>query len=261
MLGKTTRSTGLVNALLCLMAGLLLTFSATASAENRAFSVNTGFTAPVSTVFEQVLREVLGRLSLDLTFQEVSAERSLILVSQGADDAECCRIPGVVQRDYPDLIAVPESVFEVRFSAFSKHRNMRIANWDDLRPYSVGTVTGWKILVNNIARVQPRESYVLDDAQAMFRMLDMDRIEIATLGYLSGLKVIDELGLQESVVPIEPPLATRKLYLMLHPRHAGLVPDLTRAIRAIKQDGTLDAIVRRVTGRPPGTIQQVPGSS
>lgn len=249
MPGKTRLHTYPFAVLMYLVGAMLLVCSATSTAANSSLSVNTGFTAPVSTVFEQVLSEVFRRLSLDLKFQEVSAERSLILVSEGIDDAECCRIPDVVRRDYPNLITVPESVFEVRFSAFAKRRDIQIDDWNSLRPYSVGTVTGWKILVNNIAQVKPLESFVLDDASAMFRMLDMDRIEIATLGYLSGLKVIDELGLGERIQPIEPPLASRKLYMMIHPRHAGLVEDLARVIREVKRDGTLDAIVIEVTGR------------
>lgn len=233
-----------------LVLGLMLLLAAATADARQVFSVNTGFTAPVSTVFEQVLHEVLARLGLTLEFHEISAERSLILVNDGVDDAECCRIPQVVEADYPGLITVPESVFEVRFSAFSKRRDIRLERWEDLRPYTVGTVTGWKILVNNIERVQPAGSFVLDDAEAMFRMLDMDRLDIATLGYLSGRKVIDELGLTDTLLPIEPPLARRELFLMVHPRHAELVPQLTETIREMKRDGTLDAIVRRVTARP-----------
>lgn len=233
-------------------AGLLwlaLVGSAAVAAAPQPLSVNTGFTPPVSTIFEQVLREAFGRIAMRVDFQEVSAERSLILVNDGVDDAECCRIPQVVLGEYPNLIAVPESVFEVRFSAFTTHPDVRIDHWEDLRPYSVGTVTGWKILVNNIQRVAPREYYVLDDPLAMFRMLDKGRIEIATLGYLSGLKVIRELGLEDMVLPLEPPLATRELYLMLNKRHAALAPRLAGALAEMKADGTMDAIVRRVVGQ------------
>lgn len=230
---------------------LVLVFAATpGTTAQPPFRVNTGFTPPVSTIFEQILQEVFSRLGRQLDFQELSAERSLILVNEGVDDAECCRIPDVVQREYPDLVAVPESVFEARFSAFVSNSSIQVGKWDDLKPHAVGTVTGWKILVKNIDRIQPRESYVLEDAEAMFKMLDMGRLDVATLGYLSGLKVLNELRLKDVVYALEPPLATRKLYLMVNKRHAALVPRLKEIIAALKADGTVDRIVRRVSTAP-----------
>ena len=223
-----------------------LLLSATCGADPRPFTVNTGFTPPVSTIFEKIVGEAFRRLSIEVDFQEVSAERSLILVNEGTDDAECCRIPQVVLKQYKDLVTVPESVFEVRFSAFATSPDVTIETWGDLKPYSVGTVTGWKILVNNIQRIAPREYYELSDPAAMFRMLDKGRLEVATLGHLSGIKVVDELGLQDIVRPLQPPLAARELYLMLNKRHADLVPQLTRTLQAMKADGTIDGFIRQV---------------
>lgn len=225
---------------------ILLSATMQGMAAEAPFRINTGFTPPVSTIFEQILLEAFSRLGKRIDFREVSAERSLILVDQGIDNAECCRIPEVVQREYFNLVTVPESVFEVRFSAFAINQDVRVEKWDDLKPYAVGTVTGWKILVNNIGLVQPREYFVLENAQAMFRMLDMGRLEVAALGYLSGMKVLHELGLGGVVHAVEPPLATRKLYLMLNRKHVDLVPQLNRILLELKADGTVDRIVQRV---------------
>lgn len=229
---------------------ILLAGMASGVAASAPFKVNTGFTPPVSTIFELVLQEAFGRLGRQLDFQEVSAERSLILVNDGIDDAECCRIPDVVRKEYRNLIAVPESVFEVRFSAFVTNPEVQVQNWEDLKPYSVGTVTGWKILVNNIGLIQPREYFELDNAEAMFRMLDMGRLDVATLGYLSGRRSLRQLQLQDIVHAVEPPLATRKLYLMLHKKHVALVPRLNEILVELKADGTMDRIVNSVSMAP-----------
>ncbi len=152
--------------------------------------VNTGFTPPVSTFFHLVVDEAGRRLDIPVDFQEMPAERSLVLVSAGVDDAECCRIPTVIQQDNPDLMSVPFSFFTARFSAFTRDKTITIKNWQDLQPYTVGVVTGWKILVQNVAKVQPKGYVVLDTPEAMFQMLEQGRIDIATLGYLSGLQVL-----------------------------------------------------------------------
>lgn len=203
-----------------------------------AFVVNTGFTPPVSTFFKLVMEEAFGRLQIPLLFQELSAERSLQLVSSGMDDAECCRIPNAIRDDYPDLLSVPVSFYAATFSAFSKDPSLQIKGWQDLKTYNVGVVTGWKILVDGVARVDPVGYTRVDTSKALFEMLALDRIDIATLGTRSGLKAIRELGL-EGIHVLKPPLAEKKLYMQLHERHADLLPKITRVLQEMEDDGTM----------------------
>lgn len=213
--------------------------------------VNTGFTPPVSTYFDAVLTELARRTGRPIQFQEMSAERSLVLVNSGVDDAECCRIPKVVLDEYPNLLVVPESVFTVNFVAFTRDPALRIRHWDDLKPHSVATVTGWKILVKNIERIQPQTYHVLDTAEAMFRMLELERIEVATLGRLSGLDVVRRLGIADVHVQ-DPPLASRELFLLLNKRHSDLVEPFAKALRDMKADGTMARLQASIEqGRPP----------
>lgn len=204
--------------------------------------IDSAFTPPVSTIFRDVLAEVGRRINRKIIMQEMPGERALMLAETGIDDGDCCRIPQAVLRDYPELVTVPESVFQVRFVAFTRDPRIHIRRWNDLKPYSVGTVTGWKILVNNIGRVQPAYSVALDTPEAMFKMLAMGRIDVATYGYLSGEDVIGTLGLTD-IHAQSPPLAIRDLYLMLNKRHRNLVDDTVRALAAMKQDGTLQRII------------------
>ena len=229
----------------------LSTMSLQTASADHSLVINTGFTPPVSSLFNDIMIEVGKRTGHSINFQEISAERSLALVNNGVDDAECCRIPKVVMGDYPNLLVVPESVFTVRFVAFSQKPGLKVSNWDDLKPHSVGTVTGWKILVKNIERIQPDTYHILDNADAMFKMLQLGRLDVATLGYLSGLDVLDKLAIDDIQVQ-EPPLATRDLYLMLHKRHANLIQPVTTALREMKADGTMDKIVNKIQ-KPKGS--------
>ncbi len=223
---------------------LLLIF-VSGAALARPLTINTGCTPPVSTLFGEIMRELGRRIDREIVFQALSAERSLVLVNTGTDDGECCRIPGMVLGEYRNLIRVPESVFRVQFVAFSKNPKLNIRHWSDLRPYSVATVTGWKILVNNISRVQPKEFTTLNTPEAMFRMLELDRIDIGALGRLSGLEVIRRLDLNDIHV-LNPPLAEHDLYLLLHRRHVRMLPKIARALRDMKTDGTLNRLVAKV---------------
>lgn len=120
--------------------------------------ITTGFTSPVSDFYNRVLTEADKRSDIiSISFEVIPAERSLILVNQGINDAECCRIPGVVTREYKNLIAINVSFFSARFSAFGKNNSTHIKNFEDLKPFSVGTVEGWKIAVIKVKETVPQK--------------------------------------------------------------------------------------------------------
>jgi len=211
-------------------------------------NVNTGFTPPVSDLLRQIMLLTFRQAGLEINFTPHPAERSIALVALGIDDAECCRIPAAIQQDYPDLIQVPEVIYLAKFSAFAKKPLPRINSFEDLKPYTVASVAGWKILVNNISRVEPSVFHILDDTESMFKVLQLDRIDIATLDYLGGLEVISRLGLDD-IEPIHPPLATAALYLYLNKHQAELLPRLTTAIRELKKQGKIEQIISRFESR------------
>ncbi|QKQ25944.1 hypothetical protein [Candidatus Reidiella endopervernicosa] len=177
--------------------------------------INTGFTPPVSGLLEQIMIEAFKRVDVEMSFYELPAERSLKLVVSGVDDGDCCRIPRAIRRDYPGLIRVPESVYVARFSAFAKRPVPEVLSWNDLKPYNVATVTGWKIIVNNLRRVSPATTHVVDHPQSMFEMLQRDRIDIASFGYLSGLWRLKQQGL------VGESLFLRKLVLGIQAQASG----------------------------------------
>lgn len=131
--------------------------------------VNTGFTPPVSTIINRILTHATQKMGMTIEFHEMPGERALALAGQGVADGECCRVPEIVLREYHNLLPVFEGVSQVNFSAFTKQPNVVINRWEDLKPYTVGTVTGWKILVQNMQRIVPRETIVLDTPDSLFR--------------------------------------------------------------------------------------------
>ena len=213
----------------------------------QTLTVNTGFTPPVANLLQQIMQLTFERAGIDMRFTQLHAERSMSLVSHGIDDAECCRIPSAIAEDYPNLLRVPEMVYLSRFSAFSKKSIPEINGFDSLKPYTVATVAGWKILVINLEKNRPELLHIVDSADSMFQLLHLGRIDIATYGYLSGLEVINKLGFSEQMSVIDPPLVTAPLYLFLNPKHKALVPVLTKALRELKAEGKIQQIIAEFT--------------
>jgi len=236
----------LTKAAVCIPAILLMGFcDACLSAQHLHFT--TGFTPPVSDYFRLVLEEADKRLpDISISFEVLPAERSLKLVEAGINDGECCRIPKIIYKTYNNMVTVPVSFHSVRFSAFSKHRDIPIKHFEDLKPYSVGTVKGWRAAVNNIQRVAPVEAHIVTKPEQLFRMLQQDRIDFGVMGYMSGLKTISDLHLHDIYV-IEPPLIEEKLFLLLAAKHRALVPVFTRVFNDMIKDGTTERLFKEIT--------------
>jgi len=204
--------------------------------------ITTGFTSPVSDFYSSVLVEADRRMSdVSISFEVLPAERSLVLVDEGVNDAECCRAPEVLIKEYKNLIPIDVSFFSVRFSVFSKNKDISIKNFENLKPYSIGTVKGWKLAVIKLKEVEPAETHVVTTPAQLFKMLDQDRVDYGVVGYLSGLKVISQFKF-DSIHAIQPPLIEKPLFLILNKKHKNLIPRFNQVFNEMKTDGTINRI-------------------
>ena len=204
--------------------------------------ITTGFTSPVSDLYNSILMEADKRLpDISIRFEVLPAERSLVLADQAVNDGECCRIPEVVVKQYKNLSPIDKSFFFARFNAFSKKQNISIKRFADLKPFTVGTVAGWKIAVIKLKKVEPEELHIVSTPAQMFHMLEQDRLDYGVLGYLSGLKSIAKFK-YDDIKAVQPPLIEKPLYLMLHKKHKNLIPVFNDVFQAMEDDGTINRI-------------------
>ncbi len=204
--------------------------------------ITTGFTPPVSDFFESVLGELDQLMpKVSITFEVLPAERSLILANQGINDGECCRIADVIQAEYGKLLPVESSFFSARFNAFGKIKRP-INSFEDLKPYTVGSVEGWKIAVNKVNEINAKETHIVTTPEQLFQMIKENRLDYGVVGHLSGLQTIHSLNLSSEIHAIEPPLIEKELRLFLHEKHQYLIPAFNEAIQQLIQDGTIDRL-------------------
>ncbi|SFL48572.1 MULTISPECIES: substrate-binding periplasmic protein [Rugamonas] len=215
-----------------------------------ALVLNTSFFAPVTSperdgVLDLFYAELFGRLGLRVEIQASSAERGLLNANSGVDDGDVSRVAGI-ERDYPNLLRVPEPVMAYQMVAFSRRHDFAVAGAASLAPYDVGILTGWKILERNI--VGSRSLQKLETGRQLFAMLDKDRIDVAVIEKLEGLHFIQSMGLR-GVRQLRPAFVEGDWFLYLHRRHAALVPLLAAEIRRMKADGShqriFDGVLRR----------------
>ncbi len=205
--------------------------------------LNTSHTYPRSTPdgtgFEDlIIKEAFNRAGLRLKIVQLPSERALVNANEGIDDGNFARVAGI-EKLYPNLVMAPEKICEFEFAVFTRDSSIKISDWESLRPYNVGIITGWKILEEKAA---PARSLTrVKDTEALFEMLTHDRVDLIICDNLQGRHIIETRRLT-GVTVLEPFLATQAMYLYLNLRHAALVPLLEEALRAMKLDGSFQRL-------------------
>lgn len=205
--------------------------------------LNTAFTSPLSNdqqsgFVDQVVGEALKRSGYKLESVRLPAERALINANAGIDDGDLLRIGGL-QKNYPNLIQVPEKIIDLEFVVFTKNEDFQVSGWKSLKPYSVAFITGWKILERSITEYA--ELTQVKNADQLFNILLNGRADVIVYGRWGGLGYIKDHQIK-NVKILEPPLKKEMLYVYLHKKHKALVPKLATALKSMKDDGSYQKI-------------------
>lgn len=218
--------------------GLALFLTTASPAGAASLTLNTDDVPPLATdnmsgYHNQLIVEAFARLNMDAEVLMVPSQRALVNADRGVDDGTLPRIAGL-EKEFPNLRQVPEKIMDYEFTAFTLRDDITIRTWDDLRPYSIAYVRGWKIFEHNtvgfpsvIRTARPEQ---------LFHLLAKRRADVVLLERWQGLYTARTIGLK-GVRAMSPPLASREMFVYLHKRHEALVHPLAKALKAMKSDG------------------------
>lgn len=197
-----------------------------------------------SGVADRIVREAFRRAKVSVRVLYAPSERSLVNANEGIVDGEYLRVAGL-EKKYPNLVMVPESICEYEFTAFARDPGIRVKGWKSLRPYNVGYITGWKILEENVTGVKSLTTVRNEDA--LFELLGSGRVDLVIFERFRGESHLRRMG-SVGIRPLSPPLARREMHLYLNREHESVVPRVARALRQMKRDGTWQRIMASVPG-------------
>lgn len=217
--------------------------------EEKTCSVSTSYNNLLSNdrqdgMLDRIINEAFRRIGLDCEIVYRQTDQSLFDVNAGLLDGEINRVAGM-EGSFPNLVPLHEPNMTMHFVAFAK-RDYGIDGWKSIMNLNVGVVRGWKILEQHTEGF-PKVVYVPTERE-LFRMLALGRIDIALYSKLTGYAALKEYGYTD-IRHLEPPLASRDMFLYLHKKNRHLVPELDAAIRTMKNDGTYDQIVEETVER------------
>ncbi|MDZ7792745.1 MAG: transporter substrate-binding domain-containing protein [Spirochaetia bacterium] len=221
---------------------LLVMLSAVYGNDNK-FYISTSYKNLLSNteksgMLDRIMKEVFDRIGLEAEIVFTRTEKSLVDVNAGLLDGELNRVAGM-ENQFPNLLQVPEPNMTMHFVAFAT-QDFQIDGWESIRNLYIGIVRGWKILEQNTAGF-PHRTLVPSESE-LFSMLHKERLDVALYSKLTGYAALKEMNYDE-IFHLEPPLASRKMYLYVHKRHADLVPKIADALQSMKDDGSYQRIV------------------
>ena len=193
---------------------------------------------------DRLVGEAFRRAGLELVLVRLPAERGLRDANAGIADGDLSRIAGI-ERLYTNLLRVPESTIETRFSAFTRGEAFVTDGWHSLAGRRVGIIKGWKILERNLG--EARDIVYAKSARQLFRLLERDRVDVVLYAERLGREYLRANGLTDVRV-LAPPLEVQSMYIYLNARHRALVPRIAAALREMKADGSYARHLRETPG-------------
>lgn len=178
------------------------------------------------------------RAGVTAVVREVSPERSAVLANQGTTDGDVGRSSGL-EKTFPNLVQVPEPIYQYAPTAFSYKRFDVADGWDSLRSHTVCVRRG---LRQTEQRTRDLKRQVLADEATMLRMLGAGGCDVAIMernNALARAAMTAEPPLQRLL----PPMEVMPLYIYLHKSHAALVPKVTAALKQMRADGTMHKLL------------------
>jgi polar amino acid transport system substrate-binding protein len=211
--------------------------------------LTTSMTAPLSRVdqtgfYDQIITEAFRRIEQTVQISHLPTERSITNANWGITDGEFPRISGL-ESLYTNLVRVPEKIVDFDFVAFTWRSDIQLTDWASCKPYNVAIVRGWKILEANLTDV--KSLVRVKNQEILFTLLANQRTDIVVYSRFEGQEMIKQLGLQ-SIRVLEPPLATREMFLYLHKKHLPLISKIAKQLQDMKDDGTYDNVLEITLG-------------
>ena len=220
-----------------LVAVLLLCHQSMPQAADNVIVATATNQSRVAAVSEIIMVRAYSALGYKLNVEYLPGKRALNKSNQGQADAELVRIEAV-SRKYPNLVQVPEALFDVRGMAFSRDQSMTLMSEQDLWGRRVGIVRGIQWAMKTTEGHSP---IVARNVHELFELLANRRIDIALEAQLTGQPELKHFT-KRGIVMLIGSVIEFPVFHFLHKKHLNLVAPIAEEIRKMKRRGEIRRI-------------------
>jgi polar amino acid transport system substrate-binding protein len=198
---------------------------------------------------EIIVEAVQRRLGIPAVWTPLPWARCQASVREGSADA-ILTVPTAERLEY--AAASPEPFYSKRMNVFTTSGHPRLAEiralarLEDIRAAGFTVVTysenGW-----SKANVEPLgiTAHTANSLQSVWRMLAAGRGDLVIEWPPAAWPDIRALGLEPEIIQTEAVMASMPFHLLVgrNSPHAGILPEFSRAIRAMREDGSMERIL------------------
>ena len=229
-------------------------FVQTLQAEGVKLSLSAALSPPQTTAdqtgyIDLIAKEAFERANVGLAYQSTTVRRGMFGTATGEFDGFIAA-PIMPAPQLKPLVRVLEPIFASIAGGVFLRDGIEINTLSDFSKYRVGYPKACKRAAMLLRDVP--DKYAAHSPALLMEMLAQNRIDVAFTFFSQARHIATErkiTGLKFSKY-----MNYSRLYIHLNPKHAEIAPELARAIRSMKVDGTYFKILGRANT---GTKQDV----
>jgi len=205
----------------------------------RVISVGTLQDSLVAATATKVMCEVYASLGYRLQVKPLPGRRTLKLSNNGTLDGELVRIASIPQ-EYPNLIIVKPSLFDIEGIAFVLDKAITIESVDDLKGKKIGIIRGIKW-----ARQLTLNEYVFETSGVfhLMKLLQSGRVDLVLATKRSGGNIL-KTAFPNMRVKYSPVLMTVPVFHFINKKNKKLKAKLTESLIALDKSGRKAQLIK-----------------
>ena len=178
-----------------------------------------------------LLQQAYQQLGISITTQSYPSKRSLAMSNRGDIDGELLRINNITTQ-YPNLIAVPVTLYQVKNAAFTINGIAEFKNIKDILQYPIAIRRGilWQERfihghTNHVIKAQETNQQV--------ELLNIGRVKYIIASVIDISQFQSRNSSVQNIRQVSPIIKKTEFIHYLHQKHRHLIPQLTIEIKKI----------------------------
>ncbi|MCP4020360.1 MAG: amino acid ABC transporter substrate-binding protein [Desulfobacteraceae bacterium] len=194
------------------------------------------------TIAMDILHLAYQRIGYTALFIEMPGKRCLEYANSGKVDGDAARVKGICQI-YQNLLPVKMPILYFQGVAFTKGIRPSIRNWNDLKGLRIGVVSGIQHYQEGI---KDMNLFLADNQNHLFKLLSLDRIQVAISDKTSGLLEIDKNFKDAGLHTVNPPMYASYLFHVVHKKNRKLIAPLEKVLYRMERSGEIQQIEKNI---------------
>ncbi|MDA7816805.1 transporter substrate-binding domain-containing protein [Sulfurimonas sp.] len=205
----------------------------------KALTISSGFSEKESVLVYSVLSEMFKRANIELDYQVLPNQRSLLNANNGVSDGDATRIWNI-DKMYPNLIRVPVQVHSLDLVLIS-NKKLNFKDLSDLKNYNVGVIRGMKIAEKTVAKHSPKSVTAGTNHDQIMMMLESGRIDVVVAAKIEFYLNLEN-SKSDTLYLHKKTILSLPLYPQLHKKNKAYIAKLRDALQSMHDDGTYKEI-------------------